>query len=203
MPRPPKITNEEILAAAREVFLEQGINASTLAIAEKAGISEASIFKRFVTKQALFLAAMGISETPKWVKVLSSDTPTAEIRAELTDICGQMLEFYQEVMPRVFMVMTQGNLPVPPIVPPPIRDSQLLAGYLDRAIEQGHLKSCDSMTVAHTIVGAINNYVITQTIATKIPFPVSFFLPKFKSIEPTTFIHNLIETLWAGIAPDR
>jgi AcrR family transcriptional regulator len=203
MARPPKITNEEILAAAREIFLEQGINASTLAIAEKAGISEASIFKRFATKQALFLAAMGISETPKWVKVLSSKTPTANIRAELTEICGQMLEFYEEVMPRVFMLMTQGNLPVPPIVPPQIRDSQLLAGYIERAIAQGHLKPCDSMTVAHTIVGAINNYVMTKIVATKLPFPISFFLPKFKSIEPTTFIHNLIETVWAGIAPHR
>jgi AcrR family transcriptional regulator len=206
MSRPPKITNEEILAAAREVFLEHGVSASTLAIAEKAGISEASIFKRFATKQALFLAAIGISETPKWVKVLSSHTPSAEIRTELTQICIQILEFYQEVMPRVFMLMTQGSLPVPPnlpILPPPIRDSQLLAGYLDRAIAQGYLKPCDSTTLGHMIVGAINNYVITQTIAAKIPLPVSFFVPKFKSIEPTTFIRNLIETLWAGIDPDR
>jgi Bacterial regulatory proteins, tetR family len=41
MPRPPKITNEEILVAARQVFLEQGESGSTLEIAEKAGISEA------------------------------------------------------------------------------------------------------------------------------------------------------------------
>jgi hypothetical protein len=44
MPRPPKITNEEILAAARQVFLAEGINGSTLEIGQKAGISEASIF---------------------------------------------------------------------------------------------------------------------------------------------------------------
>jgi AcrR family transcriptional regulator len=57
MARSPKITNEEILAAARE-----GFGASTLAIAKKAGISEASNFKRFTTKQALFLAAIGVTE---------------------------------------------------------------------------------------------------------------------------------------------
>jgi AcrR family transcriptional regulator len=203
MARPPKITNEEILAAARQVFLEHGINGSTLEIAEKAGISEASIFKRFATKQALFLAAIGISETPQYAKILSGETPTAEIRSELTEICTQMVAFYQAVMPRVFMMMTQAKLPVPPLVPPPIRDTQLLAGYLDRAISQGYLKSCNSATVSHTIVGAINNYVITQTIATKIPFPIPFVLPKLKSIEPATFIDNLIETLWVGIAPDR
>jgi AcrR family transcriptional regulator len=203
MARPPKITNEEILAAARQVFLEQGEGGSTLEIAEKAGISEASIFKRFSTKQALFLAAIGISETPQYVKLLSSQTPIAEIRAELTEILTQMLGFYQDVMPRVMMMMTQTKSSLPPMVPPPLRDAQLFAGYLDRAIAQGYLKPCDSMTAAHAIVGAINSYAMTQTIANKIPFPIPFILPKLKSIEPTTFIHNLIETLWLGIAPDR
>jgi AcrR family transcriptional regulator len=203
MPRPPKITNEEILAAARQVFLEQGESGSTLEIAEKAGISEASIFKRFSTKQALFFAAIGISETPQYVKLLSSQTPIAEIRSELTEILTQMLGFYQEVMPRVMMMMTQTKSSLPPMLPPPLRDAQLFAGYLDRAISQGHLKPCDSMTTAHAIVGAINSYALTQTIANKTPLPIPFVLPKLKSIEPTIFIHNLIETLWLGIAPDR
>ena len=202
MPRPPKITNEEILAAAREVFLAQGESGSTLEIAEKAGISEASIFKRFSTKQALFLAAIGISETPQYVKLLSSQTPTAEIRSELTEICTQMVGFYQEVMPRVMIMMTQTKSSLPPLVPPPFRDSQLFAGYLDRAISQGLLKPCDAMTVAHAIVGAINSYAMTQAIANKIPFPLPFVLPEPKSVEPTTFVHNLIETMWVGIAID-
>jgi AcrR family transcriptional regulator len=202
MPRPPKITNEEILAAARQVFLEQGESGSTLEIAQKAGISEASIFKRFATKQALFLAAIGISETAQYVKLLSSP-PTTEIRSEIVEICTQMLGFYQEVMPRVMMMMTKTKSSLPPMVPPPLKDAQLFAGYLDRAIAQGRLKPCDSMTVAHAIVGAVQNYAMTQTIASNIPFPIPFVLPKLKSIEPEIFIHNLIETLWPGIAPDR
>jgi AcrR family transcriptional regulator len=200
MARPPKITNAEILAVARQVFLEQGGNASTLLIAQKAGISEASIFKRFATKQALFLAAMGITEIREWVDVLAHDTPTAAVKAELIEICGQVLEFYQEVMPRVFMMMTQGNSAHPPVVPPPpVRDSQLLAGYLDRAIDQGYLRSCDTTTVAYAIVGAMTNYVVNQNIADK--WPVEIPLPEIKQIAPSIFIHNLIETLWFGIAP--
>jgi AcrR family transcriptional regulator len=198
MARPPKITNEEILAAARQVFLEQGGNASTLLIAEKAGISEASIFKRFATKQALFLAAMGITEIRAWVDVLANDTPSAAIKSELIEICGQMLDFYREVMPRVFMMMTQGNSPHPPAMPsPPVRDTQLLARYLDRAIAKGYLRSCDTMTVAHMVVGAMTHYVVTQNIATKLP--VDLPSPEMKSIEPTIFIHNLIEIILTGI----
>ena len=197
MARPPKITNEEILAAARQVFLEEGVSASTLAIAEKAGISEASIFKRFATKKALFMEAMGISETPKWVKALSSKTPTANIKSELVEICEQMLAFYQEVLQRVMMMMNRGNLALPP-PPPQVRDTQLLSEFLDRAIALGYLRTCDSITVAHMITGAISNYVITENIR-RTPIPMPFATPKL--IEPKLFIHNLIETLWAGIAP--
>jgi AcrR family transcriptional regulator len=203
MARPPKITNEEIITVARQVFLEQGASASTLVIAERAGISEAAIFKRFLTKQALFLAAMGISDTHPWVEVLSKGTPSPEIRAELIAICSQILEVYQDVMPRVFMMMTQGKMSFPPpmFMPPPIRDTQLLAGYLDRAINKGYIKPCNAITVAHSIVGAINSYVITQNVVSKLPFPIPSLF-QIKSIEPDLFIQNLIDTIWAGIDPD-
>lgn len=219
MPRTPKITNEAILAAAREVFLAQGMGASTLEIADRAGISEASIFKRFTTKQALFLAAIGIAETPKWVKALSSRTPTADIKAELTDICSEMLAFYQEVLPRVMMMMAPGNLlHLTQSPPPPIRDSQLLAEFLERAIKGGYLRVGDPATIAHMLVGGITNYVATQAIASQSlaltkPLPAQkpllcgtalqlSVVPKHPQREPSQFIQCLIETLWMGIAPE-
>jgi AcrR family transcriptional regulator len=202
MARPPKITTEEIITVARQVFLEQGAGASTLVIAERAGLSEAAIFKRFGTKQALFLAAMGISDNHPWVSVLSKGTPTPEIRKDLIEICTQILDVYQDVMPRVLMIMNQGNLSFPPpMVPPPIRDTQLLAGYLDRAMAKGCIKPCNGLAVAHAIVGGINSYVIMQNMP-RLPFPISSLLP-MKSIEPDLFIQNLIDTIWTGIELDR
>ncbi len=203
MARPPKITNDEILAAARQVFLEEGIGASTLVIAEKAGISEASIFKRFNTKQALFMAAMGIDETPSWVKDLPHRQPTAAIKSELTQLCLEMMAFYQAVLPRVLMLMVQSKSAFPPafpppFLPPPIRDAKLLAGFLERAIALGHIQSSSAKTTAQMLVGAIVNYVITTTIAGKSPIPLPF---KSSFVDPDTFVAELIETLWVGIAP--
>ena len=54
MGRPKLIEDEELLSAAREVFVEKGIGASTREIAAKAGISEAVIFQRHDTKADLF-----------------------------------------------------------------------------------------------------------------------------------------------------
>jgi AcrR family transcriptional regulator len=200
MARTPKIINEAILAVAQQLFLEQGEKASTLEIANKAGISEASIFKRFATKQALFLAAIGITETPQWVKDLPHRQPTPAIKSELTELCQEMMAFYQQVLPRVLMMMAKNNsfLP-PPIPPPPIRDTYLLTGFLEKAIEQGHLKSSNASTIAQMLVGAIVNYVITTTVSQNIPI-----LPTLKPepIDPDIFIVSLIENLWTGITPD-
>jgi AcrR family transcriptional regulator len=200
MARTPKITNEAILAVAQQLFLEQGEKASTLEIANKAGISEASIFKRFATKQALFLAAIGITETPQWVKDLPRRQPTPAIKAELTELCQEMMAFYQQVLPRVLMMMAKNNsfLP-PPMPPPPIRDTYLLTGFLEKAIEQGHLKSSNASTIAQMLVGAIVNYVITTTVSQNIPIPQTL---KPEPIDPDIFIASLIENLWTGIAPD-
>jgi AcrR family transcriptional regulator len=202
MARPPKITNEEIITVARQVFLEKGAGASTLVIAERAEISEAAIFKRFGTKQALFLAAMGISDHHPWIDLLSQGMPTPAIHTDLIEICTQILEFYQEVMPRIIMMMNQGNISFPPpmLLPPPIRDAQLMAEYLDRAISQGYIKPCSAVTVAHGIVGAINSYVITENIA-KVSLSTPSLL-QIKLIEPNLFIQNLIDTIWAGIDPN-
>jgi AcrR family transcriptional regulator len=201
MGRTLKITNDEILEAARQVFLEQGSSASTLDIAERAGISEASIFKRFTTKQSLFLAAIGLSETPQWAKGLATQAPTAAVKSELTEICSEILAFYQEVLPRVLMMMAPGQLPssAPNFLPPPVRDSQLLAGFLEQAIAKKFLRPCDARTVAHMVIGAITNYVATHTMMNKLPTPVR---QSRKPLEPSLFIKNLIETLWAGIAPE-
>jgi AcrR family transcriptional regulator len=200
MARTPKITNEAILSVAQQLFLEQGEKASTLEIANKAGISEASIFKRFATKQALFLAAIGITETPQWVKDLPRRQPTPAIKAELTELCQEMMAFYQQVLPRVLMMMAKNNsfLP-PPLPPPPVRDTYLLTGFLEKAIEQGHLKSSNASTIAQMLVGAIVNYVITTTVSQSIPIPPTL---KPEPIDPDIFIASLIENLWTGIAPD-
>jgi AcrR family transcriptional regulator len=58
MGRNRTITDEAILAVARDVFRRHGHTASTRQIAESAGISEAVLYQRFGTKEELFFASL-------------------------------------------------------------------------------------------------------------------------------------------------
>jgi AcrR family transcriptional regulator len=58
MGRPTLIDNDTILAQARVLFAEHGPSLSTQAIAQSLGISQATLFKRFGSKDKLFFAAM-------------------------------------------------------------------------------------------------------------------------------------------------
>ena len=55
---------ELIVAAASEVFAERGLEASTAEIAERAGVGEGTLFRRFPSKDDLIVAVM--EDRMKW-----------------------------------------------------------------------------------------------------------------------------------------
>lgn len=194
MARTPKITNEQILDAAREIFLEQGFGASTLEIAQKAGISEASIFKRFLTKEKLFFASMGIPERPPWVQELDSLSGKGDLKQNLINLCLQTLEFHRQVMPRLMMLKACGNLlpeTASMIKSKPIREVKVFTNFLAQEIEQGRLRPCDPHTLAMILLGSLMNYVFLEQMH---PGEVI-------KTEEAIFVQNLVDILWRGIAP--
>lgn len=58
MGRPQVVSDEQIVARARAVFLERGYAASTQSIAAAVGVSWGAIARRFASKRALFTCAM-------------------------------------------------------------------------------------------------------------------------------------------------
>ncbi len=60
MARTRTIADEDLLSAARALFVQRGAAASTKDIARRAGVSEGVLFQRFRTKEELFFAAMAL-----------------------------------------------------------------------------------------------------------------------------------------------
>ena len=61
MGRPKIIEDAALLAIAREVFRKHGHTATTRDVARAAGVSQAALYKRFKTKDELFLAALTLN----------------------------------------------------------------------------------------------------------------------------------------------
>lgn len=194
MARTPKITNQQILDAAREIFLEQGFGASTLEIAQKAGISEASIFKRFSTKEELFFASMGIPDKSPLGQKLDALVGKGNLKQNLRDLSLEILEFNRQVMPRLMMLRSRGNW-LPEILKRvdsrPSRDLQIFTNFLEREIEQGRLRSSDPKTIAMILLGSLMNYVFLEQMHPSGDAPT----------DEQIFIQNFVEIVWEGIAP--
>ncbi|MEH2251471.1 TetR/AcrR family transcriptional regulator [Nostoc sp.] len=211
MARTSRITNQQILEAARQIFLQQGFGASTLEIAQQAGISEASIFKRFSTKEELFFAAMGIPEKPLWVNELESLCGKGNLKENLINICFQIMEFYREVLPQVMMLRSRGNA-MPELAgkePRPMLDVKVLTAFLEREINQDRLRPCDAKTVAHILVGSVINYVFLEQMSSQVSMPTAELAigTYLNSGDPTTevsvFVLSLVDTVWQGITPSQ
>lgn len=198
MARPVSIKDETIIAAAREVFLERGIQATTAEVAQRAGVSEGSVFKRFRSKVDLFRAAMEdkLSE-PDWVRDLPGRVGTGDVRENLQAIGMEMIAFFRDLMP--LMMMSWSN-PAPNGLPctiagpnpPPLRALKSLTGYFEAEIRAGRLRPQDAEIVARAFLGSVNNFVFFELL-----HRMNGELP----LAAETYVRGLVSLLWSGVEP--
>lgn len=208
MGRSPSITNEQILAAARELFLAEGFSASTAEIARLAGVSEGSIFKRFLTKEKLFFAAMGLPEAASWVKDLEELPGKGDLKENLVMLSIKILDFLREMVPRMVMMQAKGGLPHPPAEahlnmlslpesppkPPIIGDLKAVAAFLEREVELGRIRPCNAEILAYTLLGSLTHYVFVGQM-------MQVHGQMQTTITAADYVQGLIDNLWQGIAP--
>jgi AcrR family transcriptional regulator len=80
-------TRDRILASARELFAENGIDRTSIrAVAARAGVDAALVHHYFGTKQQLFAAAIQLPIDPMTVLVPMRDTPVEELGLHLPSV---------------------------------------------------------------------------------------------------------------------
>ena len=200
MPRPPTIKDEQILAAAREVFLEKGISATTAEVARRAGIAEGSIFNRFPTKHDLFKAAMlPSSEMPDWVDRLHH-RPAGEDALDALVATGiEGVNFFRTILPLIMMSWSNASasgLPEQLTVadPPPLRILAKLTEFFAAEMKAKRMRKQDPEIVARTFLAAVQNYAFFEV------------LMKFHArtlIEQEEYVRGFVKLLWSGLDPTR
>ena len=197
MPRPATISDDTILQAAREIFLEHGAGATTSAVAERAGISEGSIFKRFRTKDALFQHAMQVTD-PGWLVDIERRVGTATVREHLIQLGAQGIELFRREIP--LHMMSWSNPEASALArkkmqkgtPPAIRGAQKLAAYFAAEMELGRIKESDPQILARCFGGSLYQFAA---------FEVMFGAAKLMPMPADEYVLGLVDLIWAGVAP--
>jgi AcrR family transcriptional regulator len=86
---------ERIIEAAAEVFAERGLEVSTAEIAEHAGVGEATLFRRFPTKDVLIDAILDqkMGETVEFLAELAADDdPEAAFERIFIEMIGEKMQ---------------------------------------------------------------------------------------------------------------
>jgi AcrR family transcriptional regulator len=169
MARPVSIQDNALLAAAAQVFLEHGYQASTALIARRAGVSEGSLFKRFRTKTELFLAAMDVqSRETEWQERLLAGVGRVPVAQALKGYGLHLLERLRTVMPRILMVTSSGMRFAenyhPTACPPPLQHVALLTRYLQAEQRAGRLRLAHPEIQADIFVGALSHCAFCETL---------------------------------------
>jgi AcrR family transcriptional regulator len=165
--RPPKIDPQHILKVAREVFIAQGLRATTAEVAEKAGISEGSVFKLFGSKVQLFRDAMQLSidDLPGRLLGAVQGMESEDMEAGLNHLADSLLEVARVALP--LMMMSWSN---PGECGAGLRENadkfhifiKTLASYFETHMLAGRLRRVDSEVLARVFLGAMHHYCLSR-----------------------------------------
>lgn len=204
MARPISIESEDLLKAAREVFLEKGVHATTADIAKRAKVSEGTLFHRYKTKEALFRAAMLEIDPLVIIQGLELEARVGrgELFDELVDLGTRLVDLYRIIVPGVMMLHARGDGLLPKDLPsflqsktsPPMVAVRSLAAYFEAEMRQKRIRPMDAEIVARMFIGSLWQYVFFETLGGKVgevPLPQSMY------------VRGFVDALLHGIAPSR
>jgi AcrR family transcriptional regulator len=122
--------------AARQTFLELGPSAPVADVARRLGVSQAALFHRVGSKEALMLRSLcpGVPEAlAVWLRPPSAGQPLAQ---QLQPVLSELLGFLRAAIPGL-LVLRSGGVPLekamPPGPPPPVALRAALATFPGRS----------------------------------------------------------------------
>lgn len=199
MARPRTIQDTHLLTVAREVFVEQGFSATTASIAQRAGVSEGTLFKRFSTKEDLFAAALGLSDYGSWRAGLLASVGQGEVQRNLERGALAMLAEADERIQNLVAVFSRGidpshNPMMEKLSHPGKGDEAAFASYLQREMDAGRIRPVDVEVTAVVLVGALGTFMHRECMP-RPPGDTTFRLDKGR------FVRGLMDVLWPGLRP--
>lgn len=201
--RPPIISNEQLLEVARQVFIEQGIRATSGEVAARAGVSEGTLFHRFKSKDALFREAMRFDpeQIPEPFQEIAERAGTGDLRETLVDLGTRMLAIGRIAMPVMMMSWSNpaGEFALDKLDQAGCRASGYrraffnLRDFFAREVEAGRLGShTQPEAIARIFMGSLHHYCMAELVFAKEPV---------SSLTPKAYVEALVDLLLHGAEP--
>jgi AcrR family transcriptional regulator len=191
MGRPPRVSRDDVLRAAREAFAERGYEGTTLAaIGARVGVSPAALLRHAPDKHALFAAAMAAGEAEDFPMAFLADAdPREDPRLVLRRLAETAIPFLESALAEniarwMYARTAAGSrtlrIPFDPRsrTNPPRRVLVLLEDYLRRASRAGRVRVKDARAAALSFMGSINAWVFFNRMLKIVdpPFPLERYL---------------------------
>ncbi len=160
MARPRQVSDEDILATARALFVKHGPTLPTSVIADALGISQPALFKRFKSKDELMLEAM-LHLEPNWEIVIGQRPDSRPLGRQLKEIAGRIARHLREIVPCAMVLRSSRIDPSIlqhrfPLGPPPLIALRTLTAWLQGAQQQGLARrDFDVQATATMLLGAL------------------------------------------------
>lgn len=137
MARPRQMADEELLAFARQVFLEHGPSASTNLIAERCGMSQATLYKRFGDKKTLLIRAL-LPPMPPFLDAIEQGPTAGPLAPQLEAIGLSIMRWFEHIVPCIAALSASGLDPKALVsthydTPPPLMMLRAMTTWFARA----------------------------------------------------------------------
>jgi AcrR family transcriptional regulator len=199
MARPVSISGDQILEAARAVFTEKGPRATTAEIAERAGVSEGTLFKRFGSKAGLHKAAMTSDIAGSWIRREMRGQAPLRTKKDFERFIRWQTEVVRNVAPVSIMAWSfraqVGALPADLAgkESAPLVAIRTLAEMLEQEMDAGYLVARDAPAIAQIITGSVWYFVFLELVLGDVA----------GAMDEDTFVKGLVRLVFADLQPPR
>lgn len=198
MARHIEIDTEVILSAAREVLLEKGLKATAADVAKKANISDGTIFSRFKTKAELFNSAVFEVLSKDWFMAVDHFQNGDDFKDALVSSMVDSLKCLRIIMPihmlaigmcgggeSIFNLLSDRGLK-----PTPIRLHKRFEEFLNKLVDAGKIKACNTNALSGFLVGGLTHRVFLER---------SGALMNSNKINDIQLIQDIVQAVLGGI----
>ena len=196
--RPPVISRDQLLAIARDVFLELGFRATTAEVAKRAGIAEGTLFHRFDSKEALFRAAMRFEpeDILSFIEALPARAGKQDLRVTLIEFSEGFVELARVALPVMMMSWSnpESELCGDRSVEKTQRHRRVLTAvgaFFQAEMKNGRMRPGSPEVLTRMLLGSLHQFCMGELFAGD----------EAGRMPASEFVHGVVDVLLAATAP--